>query len=136
VGNPNCCHVGYSSWVTGNPSPIRLVSVALAQAGFAFFSDDRTFCSWRNGKLSAWGLATTLKLRGDAQAHFRELQSKRPTDLQNGEPSFRLEPESGLGLERARRCKPRLLVFLERSESPMFSLTDMSSEEATARYEH
>ncbi|HXO30969.1 MAG TPA: hypothetical protein VN901_01305 [Candidatus Acidoferrales bacterium] len=111
------------------------LAVALAQAGFAFLSDDRTFCSWRNGKLSAWGLATTLKLRGDAQAHFRELQSKRPTDLQNGEPSFRLEPQSGLGLERARRCEPRLLVFLERSESPMFSLTDMSSEEATARLE-
>jgi serine kinase of HPr protein (carbohydrate metabolism regulator) len=42
------------------------LAVALARAGFAFLSDHRTFCSWRNGKLSAWGLATTLKLRDDA----------------------------------------------------------------------
>ena len=109
------------------------LAVALARVGFGFLADDRTFCSWQRGKLSAWGLATTLKLRGDAGAYFRELQGRQPTDLQNGEPSFRLDPESGLGLEGIRSCEPRMLVFLERSETPRFCLTNVSAGEAAAR---
>jgi hypothetical protein len=111
------------------------LAVALAQAGFGFLSDDRTFCSWRKGELLAWGLATTLKLRSDAGEYFEELQGRQPTDFQNGEPSFRLAPELGLGIERVRRCEPRMLVFLERSETPGFYLTRMSSVEAAARLE-
>jgi len=111
------------------------LAVALARAGFGFVADDRTFCSLRKGKLLAWGLATTLKLRSDAGVYFKELHNRQPTDLQNGERSFRLEPESGLGVERVRRCEPRLLVFLERNESPMFCLTRMSAREAAARLE-
>lgn len=111
------------------------LAVALAQEGFGFLSDDRTFCSWQKGKLSAWGLATTLKLRSDAGKHFRELQAKEPNDLPNGERGFRLEPELALGLECVRRCEPRLLVFLERSQNPGFCLTDLSSEAARARLE-
>ena len=111
------------------------LALALAQAGFGFLSDDRTFCSCRNGKLSAWGLATPLKLRSDARKYFRELQGERAMDLPNGEKGFRLEPEFGLGLERVRHCEPRLLVFLERSEGPRFCLTHMSPQEAAARLE-
>lgn len=111
------------------------LAVALAQAGFGFLSDDRTFCSWREGTLSAWGLATTLKLRREAGLFFEDLKDEEPTQLQNGERVFRLEPELGLGLERVRRCEPRLLVFLERSETPAFCLTPMSPAEAVARLE-
>lgn len=111
------------------------LAVALAQAGFGFVSDDRTFCSWRKGKLLAWGLATTLKLRPDAGAFFKELQNRQPTDLQNGERGFRIEPEFGLGIERVKRCEPRLLVFLKRVESPGLCLTKMSMVEAAARLE-
>lgn len=67
------------------------LAVALAQEGFGFLSDDRTFCSWKKDKLSAWGLATTLKLRSDAGKHFRELQAKQPKYLPNGERGFRLD---------------------------------------------
>jgi hypothetical protein len=111
------------------------LAVALAQEGFGFLSDDRTFCSWQNSKLSAWGLATTLKLRSDAGSHFSDLKDKQPIDLPNGERGFRVEPESALGLERVRCCEPRLLVFLERSEVPGFCLTDLSPEEARVRLE-
>jgi hypothetical protein len=111
------------------------LSLALAQEGFGFLSDDRTFCSWQKGKLSAWGLATTLKLRGDAGNHFSELKDKPAIDLPNGETGFRLEPEFALGLKRIRGCQPRLLVFLERRENPQFRLTELSSEEARARLE-
>jgi hypothetical protein len=111
------------------------LAVALAQAGFGFLSDDRTFCSLRKAKLSAWGLATTLKLRCDASKYFRELQSEKPTNLQNGERGFRLEPDFGLGLKRVRHCEPRLLVFLEQSENSGSCLTSLSSQDAAARLE-
>lgn len=111
------------------------LAVALAQEGFGFLSDDRTFCSWEKGKLSAWGLATTLKLRSDAGNHFSDLKDKQAIDLPNGERGFRLEPEFALGLQRVRGCEPRLLVFLERSENSEFCLTDLSSEDARARLE-
>jgi hypothetical protein len=111
------------------------LAVALAQAGFGFLSDDRTFCSWRNGELLAWGLATTLKLRSDAGKYFQQLRNRQPTNFQNGEPCFRLEPELGLGIERARRCEPQMLVFLERSATPGFYLTRISAVEAAARLE-
>jgi hypothetical protein len=111
------------------------LAVALAQEGFGFLSDDRTFCSQQEGGLQVWGLATTLKLRGDAGKHFRELEGKKPADLQNGELGFRLEPEFALGIERVRRCEPELLVFLERSETPGFYLTNLSSEDAATRLE-
>jgi hypothetical protein len=109
------------------------LAVALAQAGFGFLSDDRTFCSLREGRLTAWGLATTLKLRCDAGTYFKELEGKEPTNLHSGEPGFRLEPEQGLGLKRVRHCQPQLLVFLERSEDPSFCLSRMSAEEAAIR---
>ncbi len=111
------------------------LAVALAQEGFGFLSDDRTFCSQQEGRLWACGLATTFKLRSDAGKHFKEFERKRPADLQNGERGFRFEPELALGLERVRRCEPRLLVFLERRENPGFCLSDLSSEQATARLE-
>jgi hypothetical protein len=111
------------------------LAVALAQEGFGFLSDDRTFCSWQKRKLSAWGLATTVKLRSDAGKHFRELKAKQPKYLPNGEWGFRLEPAFTLGLECVRRCEPRLLVFLERSQNPRFCLTDLSLKEARARLE-
>jgi hypothetical protein len=111
------------------------LAVALAQTGFGFLSDDRTFCSWREGELLAWGLATTLKLRREAGSHFEKLKDEEPAHFQNGERVFRLEPEFALGLERVRCCQPRLLVFLERSERPAFCLTPMSSAEAAARLE-
>ena len=111
------------------------LAVALAQEGFGFLSDDRTWCSWQSGRLLACGLATTLKLRCDAGKNFRELQGKEPTDLQHGEWGFRLEPEFALGLERVRCCEPRWLVFLERSENPGFRLSNLSSQEAGVRLE-
>jgi hypothetical protein len=111
------------------------LAVAMAQADFGFVSDDRTFCSWRGGRLHAWGLATNLKLRREAGVFFEALKDEEPTHLQDGEKVFRLEPEIGLGLRRVRHCEPRWLVFLERTERPAFSLSSISSAESAARLE-
>jgi hypothetical protein len=103
------------------------LSVALARSGFGFLSDDRSYCSQRDGRLFVWGLRTPLKLRRDATNWFEELQKHEPADLHNGEAVFRLEPESPLGLKRAWFCEPCCLVFLERREKPGLRMTGMSS---------
>jgi hypothetical protein len=109
------------------------LALALAQNGFSFLSDDRTFCSLDNGEVEVWGLPTRLKLRPEAAAWFEELRSAQPTDTRGGDPAFWLEPERLVGVKRVRRCRPNLLVFLERRETPAFRLSPMSSPEALSR---
>lgn len=94
------------------------LAMALHEAGFALLSDDRTFCSVRNGKLSAWGLPRPLKLRRAAAEWFDEFRDREPTDVQNGERVFHFEPKQG----HSCHCEPRLLVFLERTQKHGFSM--------------
>jgi len=104
---------------------------ALTEVGFGFLSDDRTFCSLTQGKLQAWGLPRPLKLRRDAASWFEEFRDREPTDVQNGERVFHYEPRK----KAISKCKPRLLVFLERQERLGFSMTMMSKGEARSRLE-
>jgi predicted ATPase len=109
------------------------LSVALARSCFGFVSDDRTYCSHREARLSAWGLPACLKLRADATTWFHELRGKTPDDIQKGEPVFRLNPEDHLGFKRVPFCDPRTLVFLERDVGVTeFRLQRISSSEASA----
>jgi len=109
--------------------------MALARAGFAFLSDDRTFCSASKEGLSAWGIAPSVKLRHEAQIWFDELAQREPTDVQGGESILRFNPESELGLTRAKCCEPEGLIFLDRrdldqGEGPQFCLRAMSPQDA------
>ena len=105
------------------------LAVALSQIGFSFLSDDRTFCSCKNGQVFAWGLPTQLKLRREAAAWFQELRKQEPKQEQ-GDPVFWLEPERNLGLNRARRCRPGLVIFLERQAASEFRLSRMSPDDS------
>lgn len=109
------------------------LSLALAQCGFEFLSDDRTYFAWRDGHLLAWGLPTALKLRPDAVAHFPELIGLEPGVRFNGERAFEVDPEPRFRVRRSLSCEPRWLIFLERQASPAFRLTEMLSAEAAAR---
>jgi hypothetical protein len=106
------------------------LSVALSRCGFGFLSDDRTYCSQADDRLSLWGIHTQLKLRRDAENWFRELKGFPPNELHKGETVFRFQPEVPLGLERIRRCEPACLVFLERSDTHNVEITSMASPEA------
>jgi hypothetical protein len=110
--------------------------MALARAGFAFLSDDRTFCSAGKEGLSAWGVVPSVKLRHEAQIWFDELAQREPTDLQSGESILRLDPESELGLKRAKFCEPECLIFLDRREGREFCLQARSPREAARRLDH
>ena len=117
----------------GSGSGKSTLALALARAGFAFLSDDRTWVSCRDGRLQAWGLPTLLKLRPDAVALFPELRDLEPSVLQDGRTALQVDVESQLGLPRALRCEPHWLVFLERHQSSTSTLTRMPAEEAAAR---
>jgi hypothetical protein len=107
------------------------LAMALTKAGFKFVSDDRTFCSVKDGKLVAWGLPRPLKLRRDSGAWFDDFRDREPTDIQNGDLVFHFDP----GLQRASQCEPRLLAFLERDESTDFEMTPMTCSQALSQIE-
>lgn len=107
------------------------LAMAFTEAGFQLLSDDRTFCSSAHGQLQAWGLPRPLKLRREAASWFDEFRGKEPTDVQNGERVFHFEPiQSG-----AAKCCFQLLVFLERHESPRFSMIPINRDDAKSRIE-
>jgi len=108
------------------------LSMALTQSGFGFLADDRTFCSSRDGMLSAYGLLTDLKLRNDSIVWFPE--SKLESRSASNHSEFRVQPES-LGLFRVRQCEPRLLIFLERQGEARCRLVPLAKEEAANRLE-
>ncbi|HLW78949.1 MAG TPA: hypothetical protein VKU44_05045, partial [Terriglobia bacterium] len=115
------------------------LSLALAQAGFGFLSDDRTYLSRQSGRLVAWGLPTRLKVRREAAAFFPELRAREPGVALNGERAFEIDPEAQLHLRRARSCEPRRLIFLEPPEAPgtsatpIFDIAEVRPDEAAAR---
>ncbi len=109
------------------------LALALSQQGFGFLSDDRTFCSVKNGEVKVWGLPTPLKLRPEATLWFDELRDQRLTDTRSGGPAFWLAPELLSRVQRVRRCQPAALIFLERRKTSEFRMSPMSSTEALRR---
>lgn len=109
------------------------LALALTQNGFAFLSDDRTYISRSEGQTLAWGLPTLLKLRPDALHWFRGFApfTGQPPWYKNR--ALWIDPARQFGLERALRCEPRGLVFLERAECEEFNLTEIPRDEACAR---
>ena len=101
------------------------MSLALCQAGFGFLSDDRTYCSLRAGKLSAWGMPVPPKLRREAAAWFPQLQDQTPQSTHKGELVFRCEPNGDLSFKRVQSCEPRMVIFLEQVQGTDFHLHPM-----------
>lgn len=112
------------------------LSLALAQLGLAFISDDWTFLSRSDGRLLAWGLNNSLKLLPDAVANFTELARIDPAISLNGELAYELQPDRIFRILRCECAEPGCLIFLRRQERQELSLTEISSAEAAARLEH
>lgn len=109
------------------------LALALAQIGFGFLSDDRTFCSLENGEVRATGLPTRLKLRREAVDWFPALRSEPSIGAHPVQSDFWFNPEELSGVKRARRCRPSTVIFLERRDTPEFQLSPLSSTEALER---
>jgi hypothetical protein len=111
------------------------LSLAMAQLGFGFLSDDWTYFSRSQGRLRAWGLATPVKLLPDVSGYFSQLQALEPGISLNGECAYEVDPEVIFGVRRSFSCEPRWLVFLERHEDRGFSFEKMTAREVGARME-
>jgi len=109
------------------------LSLALAQSGFDFLSDDRTLISDRNGRVLAWGLSPEMKHCADAVGHFPGLKDIEYSEMSKGEPVFRFDPVQAFGVSHVQCCEPRWILFLERQSEPVFSLDEMDLEEAAER---
>ncbi|MGH9436977.1 MAG: HPr kinase/phosphorylase [Terriglobia bacterium] len=111
------------------------LSLALAQSGLTFISDDWTFLSRRGSHVLAWSLNNSLKLLPDAAEHFPELAQIDPIVSLNDELAYELEPDRLFGIRHAPSTEPRCVIFLKRQENQEFNLTKMSSSEAVAHLE-
>lgn len=111
------------------------LAMAMTAAGFSFLSDDRIFCSQKQGRLLAWGMPRPLKLRREGAAWFEQFQDRQPCDVQNGELVYHCEPNEQFERPRISECEPRLLVFLERRQGSGFRMTRMTRSEARSLIE-
>ena len=111
------------------------LAMAMTEAGFSFLSDDRIFCSRKQGRLLAWGMPRPLKLRREAAVWFEQFRDRQPLDIQDGELVFHSEPNEQFGRPRISECEPRLLVFLERRLSSGFRMTRMACSDARSLIE-
>ena len=109
------------------------LSLALAQEGFDFLSDDRTLISDDHGKFLAWGLSAEMKQRVNALTHFPALKQIEPSQLSTGEPAYRFDPAEVFGISRVPNCETRWIVFLDRQSESAFSLSEIAPEDAARR---
>jgi hypothetical protein len=114
----------------GAASGKSTLSLALAQTGMDFLSDDRTLVGEMNGNLRAWGLSREMKLRVDAVNHYPALRQEDLTERWNGDPVFRFDPAELFGVTRAEYCDPSWIVFLDRQADPTFVLEEIQPQEA------
>jgi hypothetical protein len=111
------------------------LSLALAQSGFDFLSDDRTLIGEHQGRLLAWGLSREMKQRTESITQFPFLSKIKPNEIFKREDELRFDSRKVSGVHHIRCCEPRWLVFLERQSRPAFSLTHMPPHEAAWRLE-
>jgi hypothetical protein len=105
------------------------LSVALSSAGFSYISDDWTYVSQRSGGLVAYGTSAPVKLLPDAVEHFECLQGHTVQRSMNGELAYEVDIVDTFGAQVERKCEPRWLIFLERTQRAGAELTSMSSAE-------
>lgn len=110
------------------------LSLALAQNGFGYISDDWSYLSMQDQRIVAHGLSVPVKLLPDAVHHFSALSQYQPALALNGELAYEL-PAHVLGATVRLSCKPRWFFFLERSGEPGFHVRPISSTEAQSYVE-
>src|SRR5262249_2960771 len=108
------------------------LSLALAQAGLDYLSDDRTLVREDRGKLTAWGLLRAMKQRADAIRYFPQLREKEGRENWNADPVFRFDPAQVFGITQASSGEPQWILFLERHTDPFFQLEEILPEEAVS----
>jgi hypothetical protein len=105
------------------------LSVAMAQGGFAYVSDDWTYLTVNHGRLLAHGMRVPAKLLPDALTYFPVLAQHQVGIALNLEPAYEL-PLQRLGAVVESCCDPQWFFFLERTSEPGCALLPVSAHEA------
>ncbi len=111
------------------------LSLALAQAGFGFVSDDRTVLNLHDGRLLASGLGPCLKMRPEALPHFSRRESNGHASRLNGKDAIYLNPAEHFGVERRQGCEPQAIVRLIQQDAPAFSIQEVHSQDVALQLE-
>ena len=111
------------------------LALALTEAGFRLLSDDRIFCSLKQGKLLAYGLPRPLKLRREAACWFEQLRDQEPMVVQGGQRVFYCEPNQRLGQPLSQTCEPQALVVLDQTQNSGFRMTRMRGSDVKSHIE-
>jgi hypothetical protein len=106
------------------------LSVALSEGGFNYVSDDWTYISQRRDGIVAHGTSAPVKLLPDAVKHFHGLQRHSLQTSMNGELAYEVDITETFDARVERECKPRWLIFLERTQRAGVDFTPMSAAEA------
>src|ERR1700744_5515858 len=106
------------------------LSVALAESGFNYISDDWTYISQRQRGIVAHGTSAPVKLLPDAVKHFPNLVEHRLQTSMNGELAYELDIANVFGAQVEQKCEPRWLIFLERTQDAEAEFVPMSSADA------
>lgn len=109
------------------------LSVAMAENGFNYISDDWTYISQVVGGIVAHGTSAPVKLLPDAVEHFGDLRRHRVQTSMNGELAYEVDMAETFRAQVEHECGPRWLIFLERMQQDGAEFTPMSSAE-TRRY--
>jgi len=107
------------------------LSLAMAQIGADFISDDWTYIADNDGDLCAHGMFAPIKLLPDAVRYFPELRQYDVRVSLNGELAYELSPGDTLQLRVEGRCKPACFVFYERVPTGGPELIRVSGEQAS-----
>jgi len=110
------------------------LSIAMAQRGFGYLSDDWTYLSVEGGRLRAHGMGVPAKLLPDALQHFPFLTEYRVGIALNQEPAYEV-PAEKIGAQVENACEPRWFFFLERYGKKGSFVEPVSPEEAQSYVE-
>jgi hypothetical protein len=105
------------------------LSVALAQNGFGYVSDDWSYLAAHSGHVVAHGMSVPAKLLPDAVKHFPALAHYSLAPALNEELAYELSPGE-LGAQVQLSCEPQWFFFLERSTELGCRLRPVSADEA------
>jgi hypothetical protein len=105
------------------------LSVALAQNGFGYLSDDWSYLAAYSGQIVAHGMSVPAKLLPDAVKHFPALAHHSLAPALNEELAYELAP-SEVGAQVQLSCEPQWFFFLERTPESGCRLRPVCAEEA------
>jgi serine kinase of HPr protein (carbohydrate metabolism regulator) len=106
------------------------LSVALAEEGFNYVSDDWTYISQSRDGIMAHGTSAPVKLLPNAVEHFKNLRRHSLQTSMNGELAYEVDIAEAFGARVQRACEPRCLMFLERTQRAGAAFRPMSSTES------